>query len=287
MVLEIRGNNALIVNPPSGDVVLTTWGSDFLWAVFCIMALSLVVISVLSMRKDPGQRTFHYLNMAILTAATLSYFSLASDLGLSPVPTEFGTVVTRQISWVRYIDWFVTTPLLLAELLLTAGCPTNIILATIFADIVMIVTGLVGAFVVSTYKWGYFVFGCLAMFYVFWHIFDGFATARRIDARVFKAYSVLSFILVGLWMLYPIAWGLAEGANLISVNAEMVFYGVLDVLAKPVFATVSLIMHENIDQGWLGLQNEPRMNLIEAEKRFREKRTGEGKDVGDAPRTVL
>ncbi len=284
MTLERRGNTALITNPPAGTAVLTTWGSDFLWAMFCIMALSLLIISVLSLRKEPGQRTFYYLNMAILTAATISYFSLASDLGLVPILTEFGSIVPRQVSYVRYIDWFVTTPLLLTELLLTAGCPTNIILATVFADIVMIITGLVGALTATSYKWGYFTFGNVAMFYVFWHILNGFKTARRIDSRVLKAYSVLSFILVGLWIIYPVCWGLAEGANVISVNAEMVFYGVLDVLAKPVFAAVSIVMHEGIDEGWLGLTNEPRMNLIEAEKRFREKRGGEGKDVG---RTAL
>jgi bacteriorhodopsin len=48
----------------------------------------------------------------------------------------------------------VTTPLLLMDLLLTAGLPWPTILYTIFLDEVMIVTGLVGALVKSRYKWG-------------------------------------------------------------------------------------------------------------------------------------
>jgi bacteriorhodopsin len=49
---------------------------------------------------------------------------------------------------------FVTTPLLLMDLLLTAGLPWPTILWTIFLDEVMIITGLVGALVKSRYKWG-------------------------------------------------------------------------------------------------------------------------------------
>lgn len=36
-------------------------------------------------------------------------------------------------------------------------------------------------------------------------------------------------------MLYPIAWALSEGANVISPTSEAVFYGVLDLLLGPVF----------------------------------------------------
>ncbi len=47
---------------------------------------------------------------------------------------------------------FITTPLLLLDLLLTAGLPWPTILLTILVDEVMIVTGLVGALVKSSYK---------------------------------------------------------------------------------------------------------------------------------------
>lgn len=56
---------------------------------------------------------------------------------------------------------FVTTPLLLMDLLLTAGLPWPTILYTIFLDEVMIVTGLIGALVKTRYKWGKTFFPCL------------------------------------------------------------------------------------------------------------------------------
>lgn len=69
----------------------------------------------------------------------------------------FLPLLTEQ--YVRYIDWVVTTPALLLELALCSGLPLSDIITLIFFDLVMIITGLVGALVVSSYKWGYFVFG--------------------------------------------------------------------------------------------------------------------------------
>ena len=50
------------------------------------------------------------------------------------------------------VDRFVTTPLLLLDLLLTAALPWPTILFTLLVNEVMIVTGLIGAFVQSSYK---------------------------------------------------------------------------------------------------------------------------------------
>lgn len=56
--------------------------------------------------------------------------------------------------------------LLLMDLLLTAGLPWPTILWTILIDEVIAVTGLVGALVASSYKWGYFVFAMFALFFI-------------------------------------------------------------------------------------------------------------------------
>ncbi len=56
-----------------------------------------------------------------------------------------------------------------------------------------------------------------------------------------------------LWIVYPIAWGVCEGGNLIAPDSEAVFYGVLDLLAKPVFGALLIFGHRNIDPARLGL----------------------------------
>ena len=56
-----------------------------------------------------------------------------------------------------------------------------------------------------------------------------------------------------LWTLYPIAWGVCEGGNLVAPDSEAVFYGILDIMAKPVFGALLLWGHRGIDPARLGL----------------------------------
>ena len=63
----------------------------------------------------------------------------------------------------HYIQWFISFPLVLLELLLATGLSLSDIFTTLFMSIVLVITGLVGALVPSTYKWGYFTFGVLAL----------------------------------------------------------------------------------------------------------------------------
>ena len=65
----------------------------------------------------------------------------------------------------------------------------------------------------------------------------GFTARKHANAlgpdvhRVFVTCSVLTLV---IWLCYPIAWGVAEGGNVIAPGSEAVFYGVLDLCAKPV-----------------------------------------------------
>lgn len=118
----------------------------------------------------------------------------------------------------------------------------------------MIITGLVGALVASSYKWGYFVFAMAALFGIAWNILVvGAQHAKALGTEVNKVYWTCGGITMFLWFLYPIAWGLSEGGNVIAPDSEAVFYGVLDVLAKIGFGAILLFGHRNIDPAHLGL----------------------------------
>ena len=75
-------------------------------------------------------------------------------------------MLTFAIQYVRYIQWFINFPLLLLEVLLATGLPLSDIITTLFMSIVLVICGLVGALVHSTYKWGYFTFGCCALLWL-------------------------------------------------------------------------------------------------------------------------
>lgn len=119
----MTGNDALGVNGFTNTVTvnnhLTTNGSDWYWAVTAVMMLATFAFAGLSFSKPRSQRIFHYLTAAITMIAAIAYFSMASNLGWTGIAVEFrrsnpkvsGDI--RQIFYVRYIDWFLTTPLLL------------------------------------------------------------------------------------------------------------------------------------------------------------------------------
>ncbi|THG99183.1 hypothetical protein EW026_g3122 [Hermanssonia centrifuga] len=230
------GNEALHLNPPNADYHLTTNGSDWLWTAFSIFGLSLLAMVVLDFMRPRGTRLFHQLAIIILATLSISYFSMASDLGATPIEAEFRGFGTRQIWYVRYIQWFITYPLLLLELLLATGLSLSDIVTTLFMSIVFVVSLLVGALVHSDYKWGYYVFAVVALFYI-WYVLlwyaphATFAESNVLRSTYLAGASYFSFVL----LTYPIAWACAEGGNVISVTSEMIWYGILDIFLGPVF----------------------------------------------------
>lgn len=267
----MAGNQAVNVNSvvaPHANLAITVHGSDWYFAVCAVMGASTLIFMGLAMTKPQTHRLFHYITAGITAVACVAYWSMGSDLGQVPIQAEFirrgsravSAAGTREIFYVRYIDWFVTTPLLLTDLLLTAAVPWPTILITILADEIMIVTGLVGALTQTSYKWGYWVFGMFAFFFVVYELlFDARRHANALGGNVKTTFRNCGVLTIFLWFLYPIAWGLSEGGNVIHPDSEAIFYGILDIFAKPGFGILLLLGHNKINPAELGLQmREPR-----------------------------
>ena len=161
--------------------------------------------------KPRSNRIFHYITAGVLMVASVAYFSMGANLGFTPIEVEFqrsnpkvrGTY--RGIFYVRYIDWVITTPLLLMDLLLTAGLPWPTVLWVILVDEVMIITGLVGALVKSSYKWGYFVFGCIALFYVVYVLaWEARRNANHLGQDVGRVFLYCGSLTAFLWLVSSI-----------------------------------------------------------------------------------
>ncbi|KAM0718113.1 hypothetical protein Q7P37_006445 [Cladosporium fusiforme] len=258
-------NQAVQINDDSvsgsqADIAITVRGSDWYWAATAIMITSTFAFCGLAMMKPRQKRIFHYITAAITMVAAVAYFSMASHLGWTGIPVEFQRSdprvagINREIYYVRYIDWVITTPLLLLDLMLTAGMPWPTILFVILVDEVMIVTGLVGALVQTSYKWGYFVIGCAALGYILFQlVWEARRHANAMGNDVGKTFMQCGTLTAVLWTLYPIAWGVSEGGNIIAPDSEAAFYGALDVFAKPIFGALLIWGHRGIDPARLGL----------------------------------
>jgi bacteriorhodopsin len=80
---------------------------------------------------------------------------------------------------------------------------------------------------------GFFTFGTVAFLFVAYSVvIEGRAYARILGNDILKTYTLCGVWTIFLWFLYPVAWGLSEGGNVIASDSEAVFYGILDLLAK-------------------------------------------------------
>ncbi|KAI0093965.1 heat shock protein 30 [Irpex rosettiformis] len=239
-------------NPPNAERHITAGGTDWLWTVFAIMTVSTLGMMIWSFERTRGSRFFHNISIVILTTASIAYFTMASDLGATPITPEFRNTGTRQIFYVRYIQWFINFPLLLVLILYATGIALSDVLTTAFFAWVVVVTGLVGALTHSSYKWGYFTLGVVSLFYI-WYVFilllhgprSSFASGSGVRSDFIRGASFVVLIT----MLYPVCWGVSEGGNVISPNREMVFYGILDLLLGPVFLFYFVWGLSNVDYG--------------------------------------
>ena len=115
----------------------------------------------------------------------------------------------------------------------------------------MIAFGLVSALIASSYKWGYFTFGMLALFGVVWNaVWVVRKHALVLGTEVHRTFLICGVLTIFLWFLYPISWGLSEDGNVIHTDSEAAFHGVLDIMTKPVFGVLLLWGHRNIQPSY-------------------------------------
>jgi len=231
-------------------------GKKTLWVVFVIMLLSTIAFIGMAWRVPVQKRLFHVLTAFITCFAAISYFAMATGDGNSlahivikdshkyGIPDTF-THIYRQVFWARYIDWTLTTPLLLLDLSFLAGLSGADILVAIVADVIMVLTGLFAAFGhEGGQKWGYYAIGCIAYLVIVWQLaIPGRRAVMSKDAKTAKLFAAIGGFTLILWTLYPIVWGIGDGSRKISVDQEIIAYAVLDVLAKPVFGFWLLFTH--------------------------------------------
>ena len=215
-----RKNNALKTNPPNADKFPSVHGSDWLWVVTALMGIAFLawLIWTLLLNKhaesattgttqtESGQHSspvsreciFHYLFTIAAFTGFISYFTMASDLGSTPVRqyTNVGNDMqqTRQIFYARYIFWFITWPLLLVANLLLSGVSWATILFLVALQEIWVMSWLCGALTSTTYKWGYFSVGVFAYTLAYLLFSWGLEHARRIWSA--KVYMMLVSLLV-------------------------------------------------------------------------------------------
>jgi len=259
MYLLERSNDAVkinndLVNGAHADIHITTHGSDVYWAWCALMAFTTILFFLWAQMRSEGSRLFHNIAAFTTLIAAIAYFTMASNLGWTGISVEWhrsGRRVagnTRQIFYVRYIEWFLTMPLILSNLLFVAGMSWQSLVQIIIVSWIFVVTRLVGALVSTTYKWGYFVFGIVTYIYIVYELlFNVRNHANSLGSDVHKAYLFPAALESLIWLIYPIAWGVCEGGNVIAPDSEAVFYGILDIATIICIPALLLFSLRDID----------------------------------------
>merc|ERR1711990_1200936 len=125
---------------PEGTIIVGDAGRAGLWVAFVCMAAPCLFFWHKASKKPAGQRKFEYLSFTINAIASLAYLTMAMGYGATAVNGQ-------QFFYARYIDWTLTTPLMLLDLILLGypKCPTETICHILSIDVLMIISGLIGA----------------------------------------------------------------------------------------------------------------------------------------------
>lgn len=179
-----------------------------------------------------GNKFFEVLTMAITGIASLAYLTMFSGAGRVWVEEVPGTI--SPVYWARYVDWLLTTPLMIWDILALAGAPIDEIMFCCVLDCLMVGFGLVGAQTPDKTKWLFFTIGCACFIHIVMTLVK-YSSVKKYGAEAQALYQRVSLMTICLWTLYPIVWIFCEGLRISSVNFEALFYMVMDVTAKCLF----------------------------------------------------
>lgn len=186
---------------------------------------------------------------------TLYFFICLIAAGLYLVmATGFGAYVSADgtnTTWVRYVTWFLSTPLLLLALTYLGRSSLPLTAALLGANAFMIGTGFVATVlpenVLSLVWWTISTGAYLAIAWAFLGRYRREAKAAL--PRSGSVFDRLVLVHLVLWTAYPVVWMLSpEGLGVVGSAWEAGLFTVLDVAAKVGFGFLSANSLRQIEQ---------------------------------------
>lgn len=187
---------------------------------------------------------------ALVTFIAAIFYWLMKDLVSFPGLTNVAAIESTMT--LRYLDWLLTTPLLLIEFGLIAaivGAPKGFTYRLVLADLLMIITGYFGEagepgsagnyvnFTISSLAWLYIV-------YMIWQLKPSKGTVL-----VKKSINTMKKFVIFGWLVYPIGTATQEFLELsgsdsqrlqLAVCLAAIIYVIADVINKVGFGVVAI-----------------------------------------------
>ncbi|KAK2843933.1 hypothetical protein FQN49_005927 [Arthroderma sp. PD_2] len=245
--------------PPPNPIMeeATGVGRRCLWVVAILMLLSSLVFYVLAGRVPAQKRLFHSLISLVTTVSFLSYFVMAMGYGLSyshytyhkghkhSPDTYLDTY--REVYWIRYVNWMLTTPLILTCLTFLSGLNGASLLVSISASLIMFSAALGSAYMRQHQQWAWYTIACLAYLTIVYQIgYQGRRASQAKDQQARNFYSSIAIFSLAVMLIYPIIWAISNNARKMSIDAEIIVYAILDILLQAGFGYWLVVSHDKI-----------------------------------------
>ncbi len=214
---------------------------DFVGVSFWMISMALVAATAfffLEIQRVSAKWKTSLTVSGLVTLVAASHYFYMRDVWVSTgqTPTVF-----------RYIDWLITVPLLMVEFYLILSAitkvPGGVFWRLMIGTFVMLVGGYLGeAGYMSV--WPAFIIGMAGWAFILWEIFLGEAgkiNAASAPPSVQKAFSLMRWIVVVGWSIYPIGYflGYLTGASPAdSMKLLNITYNLADVVNKIAFGVI-------------------------------------------------
>ncbi|HZF66541.1 MAG TPA: bacteriorhodopsin [Gemmatirosa sp.] len=151
--------------------------------------------------------------------------------------------------WARYVDWVVSTPLLLLALAFTAlhqtrekGRHATLVAGLLAADVFMILTGLVADLSPYPLRYVWYLLGCAALVVILAVVWGPLRRiAEASSPELGRVYRRVAGLLAVLWIGYPLFWILGpSGLRVIGQSTETLLFVVWPILSKVGWSLVDL-----------------------------------------------
>lgn len=218
----------------------------FQWLYVAGMVLGAVYF--MSLSKNPhGVPKYEYLIATFIPIwSGLAYLSMTLPHGdLQQGKIEVAGQITH---YARYIDWIVTTPLLLLSLSLTAMHYQSkkdwiLISSLMGTQVIVIASGLVADLsVVPWVRYLWYIIGVVAFLLVMSWIWGPLrAKTRSQGLELAKLYDRLTTYFTALWICYPIIWIIGpSGFKIINQTVETLLFCIVPFFSKVGFSVLDL-----------------------------------------------
>ncbi len=150
----------------------------------------------------------------------------------------------------RYIDWLITTPLLLVSFALVVAMAgplkKGLLAKLIIADIIMIVTGYLGEIGEpgSAGNYLFFIISTVAWLYIVYVVFG--VKLPGAEAHIQRAVTAMKWFVIAGWAIYPIGTATQEFIELgggdagLAIGIAAIIYVIADVLNKVGFGIIAV-----------------------------------------------